>query len=749
MSDKESEFDEHLDESEEDDIVVDSPSDDELIAKITAILENIIYHGSEGNIDLLEELYDKLIRLIKKDKSIDNSLFFTVIDGLNRLSDEFEEDWDLNYLCILIDKMMLLFEDNFDNIDRLAALSNSLLKSLAILVEFELFDELEEYVVYLVNFSIDNSDNVMLRITASEATILAIKGFGGDWNFEKTKEFDIILKGLLNPEVIDNFLLNILLKGLAEEINSYGDMNEFSSMKRTLKLMKDIYFERLDLEVEAKINIASGFVNAINWFGEAEEYEDMIKVLDDLIFVSEANNEIPEIMLSFATGLKIALDSCGKMEDLITTTRLAKKLLSLADDYPENKKIHSIAIIGVFNAALWATAYWEPGMTTSLLASISKIYHRFPEDQQIKVLLGRGLFNITKELSTHYKKKLMLEIVDELYRIVEENPDIIELNQFYSQAIVNAVYMLGEYEENFKEIDDYLKKSEEHAKKYREDAIIEVSHSKVLVNAIRAYGLYGKIERMEELLDRLYDYTIASENIDVLVRLGKAYVDAIKVYGDINELDKIKELILEINEWVNDDPSNEELNLVLAKSLVNSISAYGKNSKYNQMNISLDGLRDATLHYPSYETIQTQLAKGITSAIRWCIETNDLKRCISLLHELKSISVDFSDVVEINEMVARSIRRIILLAYKMENSDLVDELLDNLRKLLEKYPFNEIIQIELARAITNIILEESAQTDSNYKNLLLTELRGLTIQYPNNEKLTAIHQTVEPLIKDS
>ncbi|MGC9779032.1 MAG: hypothetical protein HZR80_07300 [Candidatus Heimdallarchaeota archaeon] len=675
-------------------------------------------------------------------------VFYTMVEGISEIANLYQEGDDAENITIIIDQLISLFEKHKGNLDYLASLSDAILDTLVILISNELYDQLEEYVIYLVNKSIDNPDDLMLRTTAAEATILAIRGFGEDWNYEKTKEFDIILKGLLPPKEIDGFLAGILIKGLSEEIDCYGDMHEFSSLKRTLKLMRELYLEKTKLDNESILNYLDGLVKAINWFGEAEEYEEMIEILDELTDLSEEFSQNIEAKIHFANGLRIALDHCGVMEDLDNATKLAKKLLALADEMPNNKRIQSLAIMGVFKAAIWAGVFWEVGLINALLTSVEKVYQRFPEDIQIKILLGRGLFNITKEFSLINKEKLMTKILDELSSLYQKNPDIIDIVRFYSQALVNIIYMVSEFNENFDGVLNYLSESKQLTIKYPEDDMVILSYSKALVNVIRAFGLYGKIGEMDEKLDVLRDFTESTESLEVLIRLGKAYVDVIKIYGDINELELINPMVMEIKDWIDDDPTNIDFHILLAKALVNTISSYGKNSKINEMLLQLDELRDIAIHFPSYGFINVQLARGLTHSIRWYAQDLDLTRSLSLLHELRSISIDFHEENDIQEMLARSTRRIITMAYKLDKFELVEEQLDSLRKHLKQYSLNENIQVELARALTNVILEETSIEENSYWQSLIMELKGLRIQYPENDKLAAIHQTVSPLIKD-
>ncbi|HUT82436.1 MAG TPA: hypothetical protein VMZ29_14640 [Candidatus Bathyarchaeia archaeon] len=725
----------------------ESAISDKVLNRAQVIIDYISNQNSLlSSEELLKEIHE-IIELSNKNAN-DLELFYLVIEAITEAAKHYDETWDVIFISSLIDKLLNFLDSYLELVDNLTAISQAILQILEILMKFELYDELEDKVILLVNKSITNQSNLILKTLASEATIIAIKCFGEDWNYEKTKEFDIILKGLLPPKEIDDYLSGILIKGLAVEINCYGDMQEFSSMKRTLNLMKELFIEKLNHSEEFLIYYASGLVNAVNWFGEAEEYDEMINVLEELTSLSDAYPQIMDLKINLADGLRIALDHCGIMEDLDSATKLAKKLLQLAEELPYNKKIQSLVIMGVFKAAIWAGTFWETGIINSFLSEINKILERFPDDIQLKLLLGRGFFNLTKELSLNNNVKLMNKIVNELKILYMKNSDIIEIIQFYSQALVNMLYMIGEYSTNFQEIFEYLAEAQILAEKYFEDDIITISYSKSLVNVIRALGLQGKITEMEEYLDILIDFETTSENNEITIRLGKAFIDVIKVYGDINELEKITQIYMVLKDWIMNDLYNVNYQILLAKALVNIISGFGKNQKINEMNLYLDELREIAITYASYNIIQTQLAKGLSHTIRWYVNLTDLTRCISLLYELRSIGANLPDDLEIQETLARSTRRVLVLAYTQDNYDLIEEMLESLRKLLKQYDQNETIQLEMGRALSSIIIEESAKEKSSFWQSLVMELKGLTIQYSNNSKLIAIHETVAPLLSE-
>ncbi|NHJ86079.1 MAG: hypothetical protein FK734_11500, partial [Asgard group archaeon] len=269
----------------------------------------IDYISSQNGLLTSDELQLKIQEIIELFHKNNNNLelFYLVIEAITEAAKHFDESWDPIFLSSIFDTLSNFLDDYLDLIDYLTALRQGILDILEILMKFELYDEIEEKVILIINRSITNQANLVLKTLASEATIIAIRCFGEDWNYEKTKEFDIILKGLLPPKEIDDYFSGILIKGLAVEIDCYGDMQEFPSMKRTLSLMKELYIEKLSHSEEFLVNYTAGLVNAINWFGEAEEFDDMIEVLDELSAIIDAYPDNMDLKINLANGLRIAL----------------------------------------------------------------------------------------------------------------------------------------------------------------------------------------------------------------------------------------------------------------------------------------------------------------------------------------------------------------------------------------------------------------------------------------------------------
>jgi len=716
----------------------------EKIQKIIATIKSTTYVETET----LLENFQQLLDLLPSDNT-NAELFYMIIDGFSELAYKAGEDFEPDFFISMLNVLLEFLDDFQENSNYLLALDDVIILILETFVKNEAYELLEEYVIYLVNKAIENLDNSIIRSIASEATIVAIQGFGEDWNIEKTKEFDIILRGLLPLDEVSGFLGSLLLKGLAIEIEYYGDMHEISSMRRSLRLMKELYPKLQGMEDHDYVfYYVKGLYSAIHWFGEIEEFDEMMVTLNELSEISERETENIDLKITIADGFRLALDYCSVMNDLDSVSVLVNQLLQLADDSPSIKKIQSLAISGIFKAALWLCSFWNFGRIVSLLQRVILILERFPEDRSLKILIGRGLFNLTKELTATTNVKLMVKVIEQLEVLYQKNGTIIDLVKFYAQALVNALYLLGEFSEQEELIYTYLSKAEALAELFDTDEGIVVSYSQCLVNAIRFFGLHAKIPEMEVLLEQFEDYEISAENAFVTLRLGKAYIDAIKVYGDIGELEKITQIYMTIKDWVLDDQYNLELQIILAKALVNIISAYGKNDRANEMNLYLDELREITLLYPSIKTIQEQMVKGLAHGIRLEVNYANLNRSISMLNEMRSLCGNLPKEEIVQEVLARSTRRVVVLAYQQNKFELVEELLGALRKLLQAFPKNQTIQVELARALTSIIIEESNQVQSTYLNSLAMELKGLTIQFPENAKLLAIHQTVVPLLKE-
>ncbi|MCF2143473.1 MAG: hypothetical protein K9W42_07210 [Candidatus Heimdallarchaeota archaeon] len=719
--------------------------------KVFSQIQNLIDEIKQLPLEKIGELpifLEQLLALFDSERK-NAEFFYQLMDGFSELIHKAEEDFDPDFFINLLEILLEFLEEFQDNNNFLMAIDDPIILILETFVRNEAFEILEEYVIYLVNKAIENLDNNIIRSIASEATIVAIKGFGEDWNVEKAKEFDIILRGLLPPLEVSGFLATLLLKGLAIEIENYGDMHETNSMKRSLKIMRELH-TRLQkcIDDDFTLYYSKGLISAIHWFGELEEFDEMMVTLNELLEIVEKHADNSELKILVADGFRLALDYCGAINDLPSILILVNQLLKLADESPTIKKIQSMAIMGVNQAALWLCSFRNFGLTINLLYRVNEILARFPEERSFKLLATRGLFNITKELTSTTNVKLMLKVIEQIEEFYLQNQTVVEIARYFAQALVNVIYLLGEISDEEELINIYLSKAESLAERFDIEEGIVVSYSQCLVNAVRFYGLQAKIPEMEVLLSRFEDFETSAENIEITLRLGKAYVDAIKVYGDIGDLEKVTRLYINLKEWLYEDQYNLDLQILFAKALVNIVSAFGKNDRANEMNLYLDELREITLLFPSLTVVQEQLVKGLAHSIRLEVNHSNLNRCISMLNEMRSLCGPLEQEESVQEVLARSTRRVLVLAYKQNKFELVEELLEALRKLLKALPKNETIQIELARALTNIIIEESNLMRSTYLNSLAVELKGLTIQYPENKKLLAIHETIAPLLKE-
>ena len=672
--------------------------------QIKFLFERIEEHGPTSNINILINYLKLIEKIVKKNLEENPDLFYSLVEGIVISIQSQGEKGDEEVLEGLVDQLISLLEENIENSDYLAAISDAIIQSLEILLYNDFLEILENYVNYLYNITFEHEENIILRTTSIDAIIIAITGFGGDWNFEKTQEFGEMLRTILPIKTTKGLLAGILIKGLAEEISCYGDMQEFSAMSNSLEDMKLVFSLNSEFLNDIIEDYTNGLVYAIKWFGEAEEFEKMIAILNELTELNK-QSENNELKLIYANGLRTALDLSGVMEDLDAVTKFTKDLISLADELENNKAIQLLAVNGVFTAAAWAGVFWETGLMISYVTRVGKIAKRFPDDDQIKLQLARGLFNLTKEISQIGNQKVMQKIMEEIANLCENNPELISLFEYYSKSLVNAVYLFSEFTDSFDIVVYYLEKSKSLALENLENEEITLSYSKSLVNVIRMFGRFGKIEEMESHIENLRDFALTTDDREIVIRLGKAYVDAISAYGEMLEFDKISILYQELIEWSEEDPEDLAFQELLCKGLVNITSSYGKNQQFLDMSLYLGRLRQLADNYITLSKIQLQRIKGINLAIRWYLEANKFDEAYALFKEIEPIRMEFPDEIEIQEIYARTLRRILITANQNKNTMIVNQILDKIRDLFNHYTYNETIQIEFARSLSNLIIE--------------------------------------------
>ncbi len=701
-----------------------------------------------GNFQVILPYLKKLEGIVKSNTK-NNEIFFCLIEGITIALQSLEDDRNEEILIQIMDKIILLLQINVKNADYLAALCDVFLLAEEVFTNNDLLEDLEKYTHFLINFSLEHSNNIILRTSAADAVIITLSGFGIDWNYEKTKQYGKLLRGLLPPSETSGIFAGILIKGLAEEIKCYGDMHEFGALERSLTLMKEVYSSNSDFKIELIEDYTNGLINALRWFGEQEEdYNKMMALLNEVAQLTKENAFFEPIKIAYAKGLRIALDLSGIMDDLDTATKLAKALYVLSEENPNIRKVQVIASIGLFKAATWAGAFWETGFVTSLLSDVGKIHERFPNDNNFKKQLGRGLFNLTKILTKVGKKKIIEKILFEIRKLHKDNPDLIEVAQYYSKSIVNAIFLFGEVSESKEEIFSYLSHSKILVKTYPEDEEIILNYSKALVNVIRILGKFGQLDKMEQMLDTLRDFSTEYDSRVVLIRLAKAYIDAITAYGEMTELEKIIPLYNELINWAEDDIEDVVFQILLAKAIVNIVSSFGKNSKYTEMEVYLDDLRLLVNEFPELSDVNVQLAKGLSLAIRWFIQANNSEKAFELLNEINRLQLQFADEFEFHELYARASRRLLVYSTQEGKISRASLMLENLRVLFKAYPTAEIIQLELARGLSYTIIKKSNDYKDPILQSLVMEIKGLRIQFPNNDKLEEIYIAVEPIFKD-
>ncbi|MFW9924666.1 MAG: hypothetical protein ACFFDW_15395 [Candidatus Thorarchaeota archaeon] len=627
-------------------------------------------------------------------------------------------------------------------------MSDVYISILEILQQDDLSEELESSIESIINLALEHIDNMIIRSTAADAIILAQASFGNEWNFEKTVNYGNLLRGLLPPEETKGILAGILINGLANEIDLFGDMSEFSELRKSLNLMRSVFTQNKECINDIFSNYIVGLVNAMKWFGEAEQFPEMYEILEELDELSEIVDCPLEVKTTLANGFSIALDLSGFFQDLDMVTNYSKKLFSLAKELSEDIEIQKLAVSSTLKAANWASIHWDMNAINSLLSNIKKIIVRNKNEIDIQIEYAKGLFSLTQEISQIGKEKILDLILKEITAIYQQIPDSTEIAQYYSRALVNMTFLLSDISDSFHRMDTLVEKLYQLKDKFPKNKEISINYSKSLVNQIHLYGKFGKIQEMEDVLEILKLYLFSTENYDIMIRLGKAYIDAILAYGEIGELENIPEIISELEEWVEENYGDIEVLLINVKALVNTISSYGKNNQLIDMSIYFDKLKTLCSEYDDNLEVQIHYAKGIAIVIKSYLSENDFQNAKIFLEQIKELAENYSDNIDILISFAKTIRRLIIFASQENDFTLLDSLLDDLRQIMLNNITNEEIQIEMARALSQLVIKESHTKSSERWQSLAMELKGLFIQFPNNERLISINQLVSPLFSD-
>jgi hypothetical protein len=449
----------------------------------------------------------------------------------------------------------------------------------------------------------------------------------------------------------------------------------------------------------------------------------------------------------YAKGLQLILEYVGLMEDLTLCNKKTRELLSLAETENQNRHILLHAINGFFNAAGWASDFWETNHLIALLNRIEKLYKDFSEDRRIAIIVTRGLFHLTKHLVELGDKKAVNRITQQLKTIYVNNNEDIEIAFYLLQANVNYMKILGDYYSEKETIIDQLDKLHPIYQKFNQDEQISISYSKILVNAVRALGFIGQLDSMKHYLSQLQDFNLLYDNSEIIKRISKAYIDAIKAFGEHKELDKIAPLLSDLKDWTQEYIRENELQILYCKALVNTISSFGKNQQYSEMHAYLEELEYYSFENPLTKAIQQQYFTALSIAIHFTLEENDLNEIKELLEEQAKICLNYPNDHFFTSNYAKSLRKVLLSSVHNNDSKFIRSYIKRFEGLSQENPTSIQTQIEYARTISQLLLDPTFEMSEKDKKHFNIQLKKLLKSYPKNEQLNFLYDIIKPSIE--
>lgn len=720
---------------------------EKIISEGNVIIEKLKKINIQEDLDETFKLLSILQENFSENPNFDDP-FFQLIDSYSFVIKSQESFGNFEIIRKIMEKILLALKSNIDKNDYLAALCDVFLLNLEVFIANDFVEDTEEYIKFIVKLSLKYPNNIIIKSTAAESIIIVQSGFGRDWNYEKCIEYGKLIRTLLPPLESKGIFAGILIKALADEIDVYGEMNEFSELTRSFNLMCEIYSFNKDCKFDVLANYSLGLIRALKWYGEIEKSNKITIILQEIDELTNSVSCPEEVKLSHAQGISTALDLANVIENFDLTIKYAKKIISFSDEFPNNIEMQHLALTSVLKVANWASIHWDTGILLNLLSALKRIEQRSSDDELLIEQYAKGLFLLTREISQIGNQRILLQIIDDLQSLYERNNRNIEITVNFSKAIINMTYLLGEISDSHKLMISYLEQQKELHEAFPENAILLVNYSKTLVNTIRMLGLDGDISQMENYLDILRDLALTNDNRAVFIRLGKGLIDAILAYGEVGEVEKISSLINDLEDLAEEDFGDIELQLNLVKGLVNAISGFGKNDLLIEMSVFFNKLKELSLEYEGILEIQQLYANGIALVIKYGIKNQDLLQVRSQMQELADLSSNYSKNPSIQSTFARSLRRVLIFALEKNDQKYLKELMANLRLLFEKNPIVEDIQLEFARALAQQIIFLTTENESEDWQNFVMEFKGLRIQFPKNERLNKIYQLVSPFIND-
>ena len=150
---------------------------DEIIEQAQAILKSLSVASTREEIEKADELLKTLIKYVNQNP-LNYELYYLLIEGFNTVLNGQFKNGRADFIVELTEKLVTYMFHNLNIDECLVPTCDSILLAIEILLYNDFYIEFEKYSTNIINQSFENPANIVLRTTAAEIAILAIKSYG-------------------------------------------------------------------------------------------------------------------------------------------------------------------------------------------------------------------------------------------------------------------------------------------------------------------------------------------------------------------------------------------------------------------------------------------------------------------------------------------------------------------------------------------------------------------------------------------
>ncbi|MCU4139522.1 MAG: Tetratricopeptide repeat [Methanophagales archaeon] len=305
--------------------------------------------------------------------------------------------------------------------------------------------------------------------------------------------------------------------------------------------------------------------------------------------------------------------------------------------------------------------------------------------------------------------------------------EIKEVRENLAKALVNAANHFGKAGK-IEDMENCLEKLEELHKEYQEKELRE-ELAKALLNATADYGRAERFNEMEACLEELRELHKKHPEKEVREKLAMGLYNAANNYVKVGKLEKMESYLKELRE-LHMKYEEKEIREELAKALFNATGYYGEAGKLEKMEACLGELRELHLRYPE-KGVRVGLAIGLFNATNYYGRRNKLNKMEDCLKELRELHMEYKER-EVREELAGGLFNAAHYYGVAGRLEEMEAFLKELRELHKEYP-ERVIREELAKALVNATSYYGKRDKLVEMEVCLRDLRALHIEHPEKE----------------